>query len=95
MIEKTLEIIAQELKVQPGSQGPAGSQGPQGSPGATGATGLAGAASTVPGPQGLPGPNQILAGDLYYNPGNVVNITGSGGVLQVTLLLPVIQVILQ
>ena len=41
---------------------------------------------TVPGPQGergergltgatgQPGPNQILAGNLYYNPGNVVNI---------------------
>ena len=76
-----------------GTQGPAGPQGIQGPPGATGATGAAGpqgiqgppglnginGTNGVNGTQGPPGPNQILAGNLYYNPGNVVNITGSEG----------------
>ena len=65
-----------------------GTQGPPGPPGATGATGPAGpqgpqgiqgivGPNGTQGPQGDPGPNQILATNLYYNPGNVVNITGS------------------
>ena len=75
----------------PGPAGATGPQGPSGPQGEQGIQGLPGAASTVPGPQGergergltgatgQPGPNQILAGNLYYKPGNVVNI-GPGNV---------------
>ena len=56
-----------------GPQGPQGPQGDQGIQGIQGPPGLNG----INGTQGPPGPNQILAGNLYYNPGNVVNITGS------------------
>jgi len=51
-----------------GTQGPQGPAGPKGDTGANGATGATGAT----------GPNQILAGTLYYNPGNVVTIFETG-----------------
>ena len=75
----------------PGPPGPTGPQGPPGTNGTNGATGATGATGArgpqgiqgergeqgEPGTPGTPGPNQILPGNLYYNPGNEVTISGN------------------
>jgi hypothetical protein len=65
-----------KLKIPQGPQGPTGATGAKGETGPQGIQGIQGPIGPN-GAQGPPGPNQILAGNLYYNPGNLVNITGS------------------